>query len=73
MYKSDAEWYFSVNDDEERYYEIFFQLCHKYKINWASASDKDRYFIEEATRVKYERERAKLDDLTYVTIKPAFV
>lgn len=73
MKKSDAEWYFSTDEEEERYYEIFFRLCRKYNISWASASEKDKYFIEEATRVTYERDRAKRLGQPQSDIRPAFV
>lgn len=55
---SDAEWYCRKDPEEERFYEIFFQMCQKYSVRWASAEEKERQFIEEVTRVTYERERA---------------
>ena len=55
--KSDAEWYFRKDPEEERFYDIFFQLCWKYNIRWTSASDKERAFIEEITRVTYKSSR----------------
>ncbi len=33
-------------------------MCRKYAVRWASADEKERRFIEEITRVTYERERA---------------
>lgn len=33
-------------------------MCQKYGVRWASADEKEREFIEEVTRVTYERERA---------------
>lgn len=55
---SDAAWYCRRDAQEERFYEIFFQMCQKYNVRWASANEKERWFIEEITRVTYERERA---------------
>ena len=55
---SDAEWYCRKDPEEERFYEIFFQICQKYSVRWASAGEKEQQFIEEVTRVTYERERA---------------
>ena len=52
---SDAEWYCRKDSEEERFYEIFFQMCQKYGVRWASAEEKERQFIEEVTRVTYER------------------
>ena len=54
---SDAAWYCRRDAEEERFYEIFFQMCRKYAVRWASADEKERRFIEEITRVTYERER----------------
>ena len=55
---SDAEWYCRKDPEEDRFYEIFFQLCRKYSVRWASATEKEKAFIEEVTRVTYERDRA---------------
>ena len=56
---SDAAWYCRKDAEEERFYEIFFQLCRKYSVRWASATPKEKSFIEEVTRVTYERDRAQ--------------
>ena len=63
---SDAAWYCRKDAEEERFYEIFFQLCRKYSVRWASATPKEKSFIEEVTRVTYEREMAKRN----MTAKP---
>ena len=55
---SDTEWYCRKDPEEDRFYEIFFQMCQKFGVRWASAEEKERRFIEEVTRVTYERERA---------------
>ena len=54
---SDAAWYCRKDAEEERFYEIFFQLCRKYSVRWASATPKEKSFIEEVTRVTYERDK----------------
>lgn len=69
---SDVEWYCRKDSEEERFYEIFFQLCQKYRVRWASASQKERAFIEEVTRVTYERDRAKRLGLPLTEVRPAF-
>lgn len=46
-----AEWYCRKEPEEERFYEIFFRLCQKYNVRWASATPKEKAFIEEVTRV----------------------
>ena len=69
---SDVEWYCRRVPEEERFYELFFQMCRKYKVSWASADEKERQFIEEVTRVTYERERAVKLGLPLSEIRPAF-
>lgn len=70
---SDAEWYCRQNPEEERFYEIFFDLCRKYGVRWASADEKERQFIEEVTRVTYERERALRLGFPQSEVRPSFV
>lgn len=70
--RTDAEWYFRKDPEEERFYEIFFQLCRKYNVRWASASEKERAFIDEITRVTYERDRAVRLGQPLSEIRPAF-
>ena len=69
---SDAEWYCRRDSEEDRFYEIFFQMCRKYGVRWASADEKERRFIEEVTRVTYERERAVRLGLPLADVRPAF-
>ena len=69
---SDAEWYCRKDSEEERFYEIFFQMCQKYGVRWSSAEEKERQFIEEVTRVTYERERAVRLGLPLSEVRPSF-
>ena len=69
---TDAEWYFRKDPEEERFYEIFFMLCRKYAVSWASASEKEKAFIEEVTRVTYERDKAERLGLPLDTIRTSF-
>ncbi len=69
---SDAQWYCRRDVEEERFYSIFFRLCRKYDVSWASATDKEKAFIEEVTRVTYERERAIRSGLPLSDVRPAF-
>ena len=70
---SDAEWYCRKEPEEERFYEIFFWLCQKYGVRWANATPKEQKFIEEVTRVTYERDRAKRMGLPMSQVRPSFV
>ena len=59
---SNAAWYCRKDPEKERFYEIFFRLCQKYNVRWASATPKEKAFIEEVTRVTYERIRRSVLD-----------
>ena len=69
---SDAAWYCRNDPEEERFYEIFFQLCRKYDVRWASATSKEQKFIEEVARVTYERDRALRLGLPLSDVRPSF-
>lgn len=72
MPHSDAEWYCRKDPEEERFYELFFRLCRKYGVNWASADEKERRFIEEVTRITYERDKALRLGLSPSEVRPSF-
>ena len=69
---SDAEWYCRKDPEEERFYEIFFQLCQKHGVRWASATAKEQKFIEEVTRVIYERDKALRLGLPLSDVRSSF-
>lgn len=69
---SDAAWYCCKDPEKERYYEIFFQMCRKYGVKWASADEKERHFIKKVTRVTYERDRAIRLGLPLTELRPSF-
>lgn len=69
----DAAWYCQKDPEKERFYAIFFQMCRKYHVSWASATEKERQFISELTRVTYEREKALRLGLPLETVHPSFV
>lgn len=70
---SDAALYCRRDPEEERLYDIFFKLCRKYGVSWASADEKDKRFIEEVTRMTYERDRALRLGLPLEDVRPVFV
>ena len=69
---SDATWYCRKDAEEERFYELFFQLCRKYGVRWASADEKEKQFLSEVARVTYERDKAKRLGLPLSKIRPSF-
>lgn len=70
--QTDAQWYCREDNEESYFYSIFFGLCRKYHISWSSATEKERAFIEEVTRVTYERDRAQRMGLPTDEIRPSF-
>ena len=53
----DARWYFTHESEADRlWYQIFFSMCRKFGVTWPKASPAQRAFVEEITRVNYERE-----------------
>lgn len=72
-FQSDAQWYCREDSEADCFYDIFFALCRKYRISWASATEKERAFIEEVTRVTYEREMARRMGLSTDNLRPSFV
>ena len=69
---SDAEWYCRKDTEEEPFYDIFFGMCRKYHVSWASADEKEKAFIEEVTRVTYERDKALRLGQSLADIRPSF-
>ncbi len=56
----DAKWYFTHETEEDRlWYHIFFAMCRKFCVSWAKADDRQKAFIEEITRINYEKEVSK--------------
>ena len=47
-------------------------MCRKYDVRWASADEKELRFIEEVTRVTYEREWAVRLGLPLTDVRPSF-
>lgn len=64
MIMDDAKWYFTHETEEDRlWYRIFFSVCRKFSVSWPKASETQKAFIEELTRINYEREVAKRDSI----------
>ena len=55
-----VKWYFTHENAEGRLrYGIFFFMCRKFRVSWPTATSAQKAFIEEITRVNYERELAR--------------
>ena len=57
---------------DKQYYEIFFGMCRKFRVDWATADEKEKEFITEVTRVTYERECAVQEGGLPEKVRPAF-
>ena len=69
---TDAEWYLRKDFESDRFYDIFFMICRKYNISWAKATETEKNFVEELTRVAYERDRAVRFGFALSEIRPSF-
>lgn len=74
MTNETMQWYIDQANDERanRYYEILFSMYRKFKINFGSATPKERYFVEEVTRVTFELEEARKNGLPPSSVRPSF-
>ena len=59
--------YFAMPTAEEmEYTDLFFSVCQQFGIRYGSATPKEKYFVEEVTRVTWAHMRGE-------KTKPAFV
>lgn len=52
---SEARWYFAESTDRSAFYDLFFQFCHQYHVDWATATEQEKAFVEEAARTAWEK------------------
>ncbi len=58
------------SEDSMEYTDLFFYICQKYKIHYSSATPKEKYFVDEVTRVTWERFQCQKGKA--VDVRPAF-
>ena len=64
--------YFSIPSEEDlAYTDLLFSVCEQFGIRYYSATDKERYFVDEVTRVTWALQTAGTNGST-AEIKPAF-
>ena len=68
----DAKEYFQRDPEREAFYRTFYQICRRFNVTWSTATPEVRAFVEEATRVTYEQEKAQRSGLSPNTVKPFF-
>lgn len=64
--------YFERDPERDAFYQTFHQTCRRFNVTWATASPEVKAFIEEATRVAYEQEKAHRSGVPLSTVKPFF-
>lgn len=67
-----CEAYLLDAERDKAYYDIFFGMCRKFHIEWADASEKEKAFISEVTRVTYERRQAQQAGIPLDTVRASF-
>ena len=70
--KNAAQYFIPQTAQRYEFYTIFFKVCHKYNIDWATATPKERAFAEEITRVTYEHQVAVKEGRSLTTVRAAF-
>lgn len=64
--------YFSVPSEQDLIYtDLLFNVCEQFGIRYYSATPKERYFVEEVTRVTWARQKEEATGIKAV-IRPAF-
>ena len=64
--------YFSAPEEQElAYTDLLFSVCDQFGIRYYSATPKERYFVEEVTRVTWARQQEQVTGVK-ATIRPAF-
>ena len=64
--------YFSAPSEQElAYTDLLFSVCEQFGIRYYSATPKERYFVEEVTRVTWAHQNAQATG-TKAAIRPAF-
>lgn len=64
--------YFALPTEEDMAYtELLLDICHQFGIHYYSATKKERYFVEEVTRVTWARQQEQKTGIRQ-DIRPAF-
>lgn len=64
--------YFNRDPERDVFYRIFHQTCRRFNVTWSSASPEVRAFVEEATRVAYEQDKARRNGAPLSSVKSFF-
>lgn len=68
----EAGGYFAIPSEEDiRYTELLFDVSKQFGIHYYSASPKERYFVDEVTRLTWARQQEMITGVK-LNIRPAF-
>ena len=67
-----AQEYFQRDPERDAFYRVFYKVCRRFNVTWSTASPEVKAFVEEATRVAYEQEKARRNGEAPGTVKPFF-
>lgn len=64
--------YFSAPSEQElAYTDLLFSVCEQFGIRYYTATPKERYFVEEVTRVTWARQQEQATGVR-LAVRPAF-
>ena len=74
MANSDMQWYIDRAKDtrENKYYDIFFNVCRRYHVSRRDASAKERAFVDEVGPGEFEGSEAVEKGLPLSSVRPFF-
>ena len=55
----------------DAFYDLFFQICQQYHVDWATATEQEKAFVEEVARTAWEKHQEKATGIKR-NIRPAF-
>lgn len=64
--------YFNRNQERDEFYRVFYKTCRQFNVVWSAATPEVKAFIEEATRVAYEQQKARKEGRDVSTVRPFF-
>ena len=67
-----AQDYFKRDPERDAFYRIFYQTCRQFNVTWSSASPEAKAFVEEATRVAYDQDKARRNGVPLSSVKSFF-
>ena len=62
----------ALNEDNQKQLEIFMKMCHRFDISLTKATDGEQAFVNEITRVTYEKKKKKKYGTPLSDVRPFF-